>query len=465
MTTKKTSLDDYKNKKVLIVAIGRTGFALINFFNNLECDIKVTDIKPMFNLNKAIKKLKRIKPTPQSCFGEHREEDFLEADVIIYSSSVSPELPQLELARKNGKEVLSEFQLANKLCKSPIIAVCGSRGRTTVTHMIGYTLKLEGKNIFVGGSPDVPFISLFEDPHYDKMDYVIIEASALQLNRTEYFKPMLVVYTNIKEDETDILNNYEKHLEIQTGPIKNLSKKDFLIINFDKLAGYSFFRNQETQRYWYSRRSFVKMGVMNEVQGTHFHEKRIHSNIHFHSEFLVNNIRIVGEHNRENLLASVTACKALKTSDKSIQELIVKFPGVPHHLEYLTERNGVQFYNDSQSETMEQLVESVNSFKKPIILIAGGRETKQNYEAYASQINGKVRTMVLVGECKEKMNRAMGSYTQTYLVGSFEESILISYQKSRTGDIILLCPGNPATDLFRDFKERGNYYKKLIYQF
>ncbi|MCY4644788.1 MAG: UDP-N-acetylmuramoyl-L-alanine--D-glutamate ligase [Bacteriovoracales bacterium] len=459
-------MDRYRNKNVLIVGIGKTGFALINFFNSLDCHITVTDIKPIFDLNKAVKKLKKITPAIQMTFGEHRDEDFLKADVIVYSSSVNPNLPQLQLAKNHGRAVFSEFALANQLCDKPIISVCGRFGRSSVAHMISYALKLNGSNTFVGGTPDNPFINLFLQDKYDEIDYVIVETNSLQLKGLEGFHPILVVYTEIgPEYPEDHFGFYGDYLNTKLSATKNLNSDNFLIVNFDRLANHTFFRNQKAQTYWYSRKSFSKMGVIHEIQGTHFHERRIHSNIHFHSEFRVTNMRIVGQQNRESLLAAITACKALGVSNKSIQELIIKFPGTPHNLEYITEKNGVRFYNDSQSENMSQVAESVKAFKDSVILIAGGKDTEQDYELYAEQLGSHVRVIVLVGECKERMNRVLGNIAQTYLVGSFEESILIAYQKSRTGDTILLSPGNPATDIFRDFKERGNYYKKLIYQF
>jgi UDP-N-acetylmuramoylalanine--D-glutamate ligase len=204
---------------------------------------------------------------------------------------------------------------------------------------------------------------------------------------------------------------------------------------------------------------------MNEIQGTHFHDRRIHSNINYHSEFKVQKMRIIGQNNRENLLAATTACKALDVSDESIQTCIEKFPGIPHRLEFIMEKNGVAFYNDSKAELMPELLQSLKSFKEPVILIAGGKDDEElNYEPFANEMIANSRVLVLVGECKERLNRALGEHNQTYIVGSFEESVLFAYQKSRTGDVILLSPGNSATDFFRDYEERGNYYKKLIYQ-
>ncbi len=459
-------MDRFRGKKVLIVGIGKTGFKLINFFNMLECDIRVTDIKPIFDLNKAVKKLKKIKPAPQMTFGEHRDEDFLEADVIVYSPSVKHNIPQLELARCEGKEVYSEFALANMLCDKPIIAVCGSHGRTTVAHMIGFCLKLEGKNVFVGGTNDVAFIDFCIHPGREEVDYVVVEVSAVQMLSLQNFHPKLVVFTSISEDYSDEhFNSPGEFIETKLSVIKSLSPDDTLIVNFDKLRNNNFFRNAACQTYWYSRKSFVEQGVIAEVQGTHFHGRRIHSNIYCHSEFKVNKMRIIGQENRENLLASITACKALDVSDKSIQTLIERFPGIPHRLEFLLEKNGVRFYNDSKAESMGELLRSLDAFKAPVILIAGGKDDEEiEFEPYAPEMIEKTRLMVLVGECKERLNRSIAAHDKTFIVGSFEESVLFAYQKSRNGDVIILSPGNKASDFFRDFEERGNYFRKLVYQ-
>ncbi|MDH5580539.1 MAG: UDP-N-acetylmuramoyl-L-alanine--D-glutamate ligase [Bdellovibrionales bacterium] len=459
-------MERFRGKKVLIVGIGRTGFTLINFFNRLDCSIRVTDIKPIFDLNKAIKKLKKITPTVEMTFGEHRDEDFLDADVVVYSKAVNPDLPQLELARRNGKMVYSEFGLGNLLCKKPIIAVCGSYGRTTVSHMIGFCLQLDGKKVFVGGTSENPFIEMINQNNGEDYDYAVVEVSAVQLKRLTNFHPTMVVFTNIGEKyPMTHFNSMGEYIETKLGVIKSLSPNDVLIVNFDQLANNSFIRNANCAKYWYSRRSFVDLGVMDEIQGTHFHNRRINSNINYHSDFVVSKMRIVGQNNRENLLAAVTACKAINVSDKSIQLLIEKFPGIPHRLEFLLEKNGVAFYNDSKAETMENMIESLKAFKKPIILIAGGKDNEElNFETYAEDMINNSRVLVLVGECKERLNRSLGEHGQTFIVGSFEESVLLAYQKSRTGDVILLSPGNPSTDFFRDYEERGNYYKKLVYQ-
>ena len=459
-------MEKYKGKKVLIVGLGKTGFALINLFNQIGCEIKVTDIKPIFDLNKQVKRLKKINPNPAMTLGEHREEDFVEADVVVYTSSVDPNLPQLKAARDQGREVYSDFAFAYANCKKPIVAVCGSYGRTTISHMIAYTLRVDKKNVFVGGTSEEPFINYLMMPNREEMDYVVVEVSPLQLQTVPNFKPVLAVYPNLEEKVVPgRFKGPGEFLDTALRVARDLGPNDYLVVNFDKLAGNSILRNCQAQTFWYSRKSFVSMGVINEIQGTHFHDKRIHSNIHYHSEFKVTDMRIVGQNSRENMLSAITACKALKCSDESIQYCIENFPGIPHRLEFVVEKNGVKFYNDSKSETMDELKVSLEAFKEPVILIAGGKEIEGlPYDKYFNVMNEKVRCLVLVGECKESMNRILGEATQTFLVGSFDESVLLAYQKSRTGDTILLCPGNDGTDVFRDFEEKGNYYKKLIFQ-
>jgi UDP-N-acetylmuramoylalanine--D-glutamate ligase len=459
-------MEKYKGKKVLVVGLGKTGFALINLFTQWGCEIKVTDMKPIFDLNKQVKRLKKINPTPTMTLGEHKDEDFIEAEIIVYSSSVDPNLPQLRVAREHGRAVYSDFAFAYENCHKPIVAVCGSHGRTITAHMIGYTLKLDKKNVFIGGTSEEPFINFLTMQGRDEVDYCVVEVSPQQLQTVETFKPILAVYPNLEEKNLlGRFKNSAEYLDTALKVAKNLGPENYLIVNFDKLASNSVLRSSQAQTFWYSRKSFVTMGVISEIQGTHFHDKRIHSNIHFHSEFKVTDMRIVGVNNRENLMAAITACKALRVSDSAIQQCIEKFPGIPHRLEFVVEKNGVRFYNDSKSETMDEMKVSLDAFKDQVILIAGGKEIEGlPFDKYANIIREKVRVLVLVGEVKETMNRVLGDVTQTYLVGSFDESVLLAYQKSRTGDTILLCPGNDSTDVFRDFEEKGNYYKKLIFQ-
>src|SRR5690606_24486773 len=254
-------MEKLKGKKVLIVGLGKTGFALINLFNQWECEIKVTDIKPIFDLNKQVKRLKKITPVPAMTLGEHKNEDFIEADIVIYSSSVDPNLPQLQVAREHGREVYSDFAFAYAHCDKPVIAVCGSLGRTTIAHMIGFTLKVDKKNVFIGGTSDEPFINYLSLQNKEEIDYCVVEVSPLQLQTIENFKPILAVYPNL--EEKNLMGRFKsssEYLDTALKVARNLDPESYLIVNFDKLASNSALRAMNAQTFWYSRKSFVTLG-------------------------------------------------------------------------------------------------------------------------------------------------------------------------------------------------------------
>ena len=177
------------------------------------------------------------------------------------------------------------------------------------------------------------------------------------------------------------------------------------------------------------------------------------------------NFKLFGDHNKQNLMASICAARIMGVSQQGIQNCINGFKGLPHRLEYIRKKDGVYFFNDSKATNIQSVQASLQAFKRsPIILIAGGKDKNMDFVPLAPIVKQKVKLLILVGEAKEKLNRALGDYAETYLVGTFEEAVLMSFQKSRNGDVILLSPGCSSQDMFRDFEERGDYFKKLVTQ-
>jgi UDP-N-acetylmuramoylalanine--D-glutamate ligase len=175
--------------------------------------------------------------------------------------------------------------------------------------------------------------------------------------------------------------------------------------------------------------------------------------------------RLFGEHNRENLMAAICAARSMGVSPKAIQEVINTFRGVAHRLEFVRKKDGVFFFNDSKGTNVMSVKRSLESFSQnPVILIAGGKDKNMDFTPLVEPVRKKCKILILVGEAKEKINRAIGDFAETYLVGTFEEAVLLAYQKSRSGDIILLSPGCSSYDMFRNYEERGDYFKKLVLQ-
>jgi UDP-N-acetylmuramoylalanine--D-glutamate ligase len=175
--------------------------------------------------------------------------------------------------------------------------------------------------------------------------------------------------------------------------------------------------------------------------------------------------RLFGEHNRENLMAAICVARAMGVGPKAIQSVINSFKGVAHRLEFVRKKDGVYFFNDSKGTNVMSAKRALASFaSNPIILIAGGKDKGMDFAPLADLVKNRVKILILLGEAKEKINRAIGDFAETYLVGTFEEAVLLAYQKSRSGDIILLSPGCSSFDMFRNFEERGDYFKKIVTQ-
>jgi len=172
-----------------------------------------------------------------------------------------------------------------------------------------------------------------------------------------------------------------------------------------------------------------------------------------------------GRHSIENLMAAILSVREHGASHETIQKVIDNFKGLPHRLEYVRKVGGVKFYNDSKATNVHAVLRALDSLDEGIILIMGGKDTNLNYEPLKDIVRRKVKTLILCGESKERINRDIGDESETFLIGTFEEAILIAYQKSRIGETVLLAPGCSSFDLFDNFAERGNYFKGIVRKF
>lgn len=456
-------LDKYKNKKILIVGLGSGAFSYISVFKALNCSIKITDIRHIFDLNKEIKKLKKLLPDYDGSFGEYKKKDFLEADLIIYNSKVDSNLKELVDARKADKECCDEFSFPLKFLKQNLILVCGSYGKTTIVQMLDFALRKENIKVFSGGDSNNSLMNYFLQE--EKADLLVLEVSPWNLKNLEKINAQIIIYPNIGDNYKDYgCASISDFMNLLFKPIKLSSKKTKYILNYADLYNHPYIKEITGEKYWYTRKSKAVLGVK-DFQGVSFENRKIYGEFYGEHSFLVNETLVQGKESKENLLAAVTCCMCLSLSQETITYLINFFPGISHRLEFVALKNKVYFFNHSKAENMVEFTRAIQSMTGPLIVIAGGKEVEEDYSKFGEVLKNKVRTLILVGESKEIMNRFLSQYVEScFLVGSFDESVLIAYQKAKSGDKILLCPGCPSTDNFRDYDEKGKYYKKLITQ-
>lgn len=449
----------------------RTGQAATKYLHAQGAIVTVTDTRTRADFFDAIKEFQNLEIEFE--FGKPNEETFLAAELIVLSPGVPRSNPEIQAAIKAGIPITNDLELAYpamKDSKATIIAVTGTNGKTTTTTMISDMLKCSGKNVFTGGNIGISALEMLNQNL--KPEVIVLEISSFQCETLQDFKPNILVLTHLEPDHLDRYSNAEAYYSAKKRLLKGLDAKASLVLNLDNAASLAWAKETKAQTYWFTKRDPLKIelneptlfpkNVAESFRGTYLKRPKIVSKMGEEIIFDLMMAKVPGDHNRENFMAAVCASRLAGGTPQGIQKAIVEFKGVSHRLEYVRRKDGVSFYNDSKATNVGSVVRSLSSFNAKIILIAGGRDKDQDFNPLVDLVASKVKNLILVGESKEKLNRALGDYSETFLVGTFEEAVLIAFQKSRTGDIVLFSPACASQDMFRNFEERGDYFKKLV---
>jgi UDP-N-acetylmuramoylalanine--D-glutamate ligase len=456
----------YKGKKALVVGLGSSGAAAARYLHDQGAEVVITDIRPKADVEEFYAKVQDLRV--EFDLGKHTAKYFHESDLIIVSPGVPFTLKQLEEARERNIQIMSEVDLAASALKEPLIAITGTNGKTTTTLLVGEMLRAGGKKVFVGGNVGTPLIEYFN--RGEKADVVVAEVSSFQLELTDRMVPAVAIFTNLGQDHMDRYPDMATYIDAKKRLLRLCDRNSYVVLNYDDSLISQFAQENPGRLMWFTKRNPMKVGgeFAEQFCGSYFipGSYRLTVKVTGQEEtYDLSRLRLFGDHNKENLMAAICAARSMGVDPAAIQQVINSFPGVEHRLEFVRKKNGVYFINDSKSTNVMSLYRSLMAFRRnPIILIAGGKDKDLDFSPLGEAVQNRVKTMILIGESKERMNRTLGDYAETFLVGTFEEAILMAYQKSRTGDIILLSPGCASQDMFRNFEARGEYFKKLVHQ-
>ncbi len=463
-----TEVSELKDKKILVVGLGKTGVSLAKFLHHAGAQVTVTDHKSKAALSNQLDQLGDL-PVKLD-LGGHVPKTFLAQDLIILSPGIPSTLKIFDYARSQGIKITNEFEFATHFIKEPVIAITGTNGKTTAARLIEAILTESGVSCWVGGSMGVPMTEYLrkEEKGEKKAQVVIAEVSSYMLEMVEDFNPQNVVFMNLAENHLERYRSMEDYINAKRKIFKNTNQATTSILNADDNAVVELARDPAVQRgriFYFSRKASLEPQIMN-IGGSVCIGKEIRLRTGPEIEYYdISQIKMRGKHSIENLMAAILAAKEHGATREAITKVMNTFTGLPHRLEYVRKVGGVQFYNDSKATNVHAVLRALDSFDENIILIAGGKDTNLSYEALRGVVRKKVKTLILVGEAKERINRDLGDFSETFLIGTFEEAVLIAYQKSRIGDIVLLSPGCSSFDMFDSFEERGDYFKEIIRKF
>jgi UDP-N-acetylmuramoylalanine--D-glutamate ligase len=455
-----------KGMKALVVGLGRSGVSATKLLVKKGIKTTVTDEKNKTDLKDELDALDGVHF--QSELGKHVLKTFCEQDFIVVSPGVRLDIKPLQQAEKAKVPILSEVELAAQFIAEPIIAVTGTNGKTTTSHLIAEMIQAGGKTAFLGGNIGTPLSEYAL--RREKSDWVVAEISSFQLDTSFEFRPHVAVFLNIAPDHLDRYPTYDDYANAKLKLKNNMLEEDYVIVNMRDPKLMAAMAGVKSKQLYFSSDSMNQMPphYAERFQGVYLdpvntmHLKAARWKEH---DFPLEQTHLRGLHNRENIMAATLAAKLAGVSNESIQKTIQNFNPLPHRMEFVAKKNQVAFYNDSKGTNVASLLRSLESFREPVILIAGGRDKGEDYGVLSRTIRSRVKNLILVGEAKEKINRAVGDYSETFLVGTFEEAVYLAYQKSRSGDVVLLSPGCASQDMFKNYEERGNYFKKIVNTF
>jgi len=457
-------LSELKDKKILVVGLGKTGVSLAKFLYENGAQVTVTDHKSKPELSTQLDSLGDI-PIKYE-LGSHSPKTFLQQDLVILSPGVPSGLKIFDYARNQGVKITGELEFISQFIKEPILAFTGTNGKTTAARLAEAMLKGSGVPVWIGGSIGIPLTEYLRQP--ERVKVVIAEVGCHMLETTESFNPQNIIFMNLAENHLDRYRSMEEYVNAKRKIFRNTNQATTSILNADDNAVVELARDPAVQRgkiFYFSRKPQLEPQIMN-IGGAVNIGKEIRVRTGPEIEYFdVSQMKMRGKHSIENIMAAILASREHGAKHDAIQKVINEFKGINHRIEYVRKVGGVQFFNDSKATNVHAVIRALDTFDENVILIAGGKDTNLNYEPLRDRVRRKVKTLILVGEAKERLNRDIGDFAETFLIGTFEEAVLISYQKSRIGDIVLLSPGCSATDLFDSYEERGDYFKEIVKKF
>ena len=449
------ALMEVKNKRVLVVGIGKSGISAAMFLRGLGARVTVSDTRSALALAEQIPALLDAGVMVES--GGHGLLTFRRQDLIVISPGVSLDTPEVKQVIGYGLPVIGELELASRYLKGSVVAVTGSNGKTTTTSLIGKIFADAGVKTQVGGNIGLPVIELIAESTDDTIN--VLEVSSFQLETTEQFHPRIAIILNITPDHLDRHGSFEKYVDAKEKIFANQTSADALILNADDRTTQMCAARAKSPVYWFSgtkvvrQGAFVRDGVICWIEKEGGKAEPI---------LPVAEIGLKGAHNVENVLAAVGAARLSGIAAESVRASVASFKAVEHRLEYVRTANGVEYFNDSKATNVDAATKAVASFKGCVHLILGGKDKDSDYSQMNEILTGRVKTVYTIGSAAEKIERQIAGVVKIVTAGTLASAVAKAAEAAVAGDVVLLAPACSSFDQFENYEHRGRVFRQLV---
>ncbi len=451
------NLMELKDKRVLVVGLGKSGVASALFLKARGARVTVSDTKSGDELRNEIPALLDHGITVET--GGHGERTFREQDLIVVSPGVPVDAALLEQARSLGGVVIGEIELAAQFLRGPIVAITGSNGKTTTTTLTGEILAAGGFPTLVGGNIGTPAISLAERAKPDTV--IVLEVSSFQLETIQKFRPKIAVVLNVTPDHLDRHRTFEAYVDAKARMFENQRSEDFAVLNADDPTCVAMAARTRAQVFWFSRQKEVKQGAWVSDGNILFRDSGDETKASPREIMLVSEIPLKGAHNLENVLAAVCAGALMGCAPEKIRQAVRDFKAVEHRLEFVATIRGVDYYNDSKATNVDATIKALESFPANIHLILGGKDKGSDYTVLNDLLRQRVKRVYTIGAAAEKIESQIKN-VEVVRAETLENALRKANAVAKAGDIVLLAPACASFDQFKSYEHRGQVFKEIV---
>jgi UDP-N-acetylmuramoylalanine--D-glutamate ligase len=450
-----------KNKKILIVGLGRTGLAVARFLTQARAVVTVTDIADEIVLGDELQQIKQLGIKTE--LGQHRNDTFENADLIVISPGVPHTIAPVVSAHHRGIPIIGEVELASRFIREPLVAVTGTNGKTTTTELVGAMLKSTGLNVFVGGNIGNPLIGYVEAGQ--KADVVVAEISSFQLDTIKHFRPKVSVLLNISKDHLDRYPDFDAYANSKMRIFENQQENDIAVLNGADAQVYSRIGHIKCQKWFYPNPQSNENGAFladNRITLKLNNAKYLNQKIQ--NELLVDTSAagFLGRHNLENACAAALTALAAGATIEGIQTALNQFQGSAHRLEYIETINQARYFNDSKATNVEAVVRALECFSQPVILIMGGRDKGDDFKALGDAVRKHAKKLIVIGEAAAAISSALTQIIPATSASSMQDAVRKANEVAAPGDIVLLSPACASFDMYDNYAQRGDDFRNEV---
>ena len=443
------------NKKVLVFGSGISGIGACQLLEAVGKDVVLYDGNTSLDPD-GIKTQIGEGTKVEVVLGELSDDVIDSLELVVMSPGVPTDLPIVNKMREMGLPIWGEVELAFTYGKGDVLAITGTNGKTTTTALLGEIMKNYKESVFVVGNIGNPYTT--EALHMREDSVAVAEISSFQLETIHAFRPCVSAILNITPDHLNRHHTMENYIQAKEDIAKNQTAEDTCVLNYEDEVTRKFGENLNAKVLYFSSQNKLEKGIYLDCGNIVYCQEEPIVVCH------VNELKLLGTHNYENVMAAVAMAAAYGVPMDIIRKTIKEFAGVAHRIEFVCEKNGVAYYNDSKGTNPDAAIKGIQAMNRPTLLIGGGYDKDSEYEEWIDSFDGKVKYFVLLGQTREKIAEAARrlGFENIIMTESLEEAVATCAKLAEPGDAVLLSPACASWGMFKNYEERGDKFKSYV---